>query len=897
MKNRNTVLAILLFLMINSFSFSVIAQENPLYTTPDGLWTWRSPTPFGGDFNTVCALDGNNMIVGGDWGIVLKADVQNVQDIEWEQQFVPASFIESTKDIEFHFDNTNGYLISNNMLLETSDAGTQWQLYPGTVANIDTTVYDFVSLSYSDTDEVFLFAKETNGNGVLVASKTIDGSWDLLPGIPSGIIGFNYPYYWDEHNIYEYDASTVVSDVSGTITEVASVYDNLSKASDCLFIVEDGGSATLYKNDLSYDIGEEATTSTGITANEHGFNPLGARITAVDQDKVFVYSTPLYVFENEYQDYRRDVDDAGFDGLNLAIKAVASNAGNPLAIAVTEKAYIYAATSSYWNPSVEQIKINVEWSRCVDFTSALYGYIIQSDNPNDTTVTYRTTDGGITWDSLAIINSGLQNLDKFFVLPDNSKSYIMDGEGVVYSQLINNGNLTDYIIEAEDAGLKADFFFIDHEKGFMLTQDNKLLMTNSANLQQSDWEYIYNFNEYPNINERKINSMYFPNSDVGFVTGGYEGGDGILLYTSDGGYSWETIITGGPEILEVDFISENIGFLVGYEGVIHRTLDGGMNVSSWKPIQLKYDNGTGMVNVNEEFRTFEFWDAEMGYIVTSKGMLCTDTLTGLDVNQNDPNIEDAELILKRSPLNFEVGHLQKTPSLYVLGYNFDRFIYSRGENTLTSDGFDNMSNVGTIYAGNGSGVIVSLPPVPGEDPLSYTVNISGLTSNLIVEAPDQFLISKDPYSSTSWASTLIYAYPDELENSPITIWVQFVGSGGKNDDVYRAIISHRSEGAIPTKVYVNNKGQGVLGVETAVEHSAPVNIYPNPTSGKITLDGLPLDENVCVEIYNLSGVLVDKFNTNAQTAITYNFAEHQKGIYFIRLTSNLYNSTLKVIHY
>jgi photosystem II stability/assembly factor-like uncharacterized protein len=116
-----------------------------------------------------------------------------------------------------------------------------------------------------------------------------------------------------------------------------------------------------------------------------------------------------------------------------------------------------------------------------------------------------------------------------------------------------------------------------------------------------------------------LNSVYVNGTDI------YASGhDGLILKSTDEGDSWMNISPGtGGHIFKLFFTSPTIGYAVGNDAHIHKTINGGL---SWITI-YGYESG-----ISEDFqlRSVYFTDADTGYIVgrnllTNQGILVRTT--------------------------------------------------------------------------------------------------------------------------------------------------------------------------------------------------------------------------------------------------------------------------------
>src|SRR4029453_3209285 len=105
--------------------------------------------------------------------------------------------------------------------------------------------------------------------------------------------------------------------------------------------------------------------------------------------------------------------------------------------------------------------------------------------------------------------------------------------------------------------------------------------------------------------------VHFVNSNIGTIVGD----DGIILRTTDGGNNWDQQTSNTTDLLyAVHFSDENHGAAVGFlNGTIHRTTDGGQN---WTP------QTSGTIN---QLRAVWFADTNTGTVVGDLGTILRTT--------------------------------------------------------------------------------------------------------------------------------------------------------------------------------------------------------------------------------------------------------------------------------
>ena len=126
---------------------------------------------------------------------------------------------------------------------------------------------------------------------------------------------------------------------------------------------------------------------------------------------------------------------------------------------------------------------------------------------------------------------------------------------------------------------------------------------------QDGWEWIETGYDYI------LYDISFPEgqSTIGYAAGSTltYNGDGIILKTTDSGYTWEQISDPTIPGLEAMFFTDlNTGYVAGWDGYFAKTTDGG---ESWEEIIV--DPGVWY------FEDLEFWDADHGIAAAWGGEL------------------------------------------------------------------------------------------------------------------------------------------------------------------------------------------------------------------------------------------------------------------------------------
>jgi photosystem II stability/assembly factor-like uncharacterized protein len=208
-------------------------------------------------------------------------------------------------------------------------------------------------------------------------------------------------------------------------------------------------------------------------------------------------------------------------------------------------------------------------------------------------IIFKTTNGGENWQELQpwTIDEVFLPFGSYFL---NQNTGFITAEGLIWSILpvakilktTDGGNTwqTVYGGTLFEAGkLWEDIFFLPSNTslGWACGAKGDILKTTNGG---SSWSIQTTDTLYP------LKAIYFINSQEGWCVGGdydtitYEGINGVILKTTNGGTTWTAIIDSAPfELWDVHFIDNQKGIAVGYKnatsyGLILKTYDGG---NSW----------------------------------------------------------------------------------------------------------------------------------------------------------------------------------------------------------------------------------------------------------------------------------------------------------------------------
>jgi len=173
---------------------------------------------------------------------------------------------------------------------------------------------------------------------------------------------------------------------------------------------------------------------------------------------------------------------------------------------------------------------------------------------------YKTTDGGITWNT---VSSFFTQALKAIHFADNLNGYVVGNSGTVLK--CTDG--TNFISSPSLGGSINDVFFTHADTGYVVCNNGLIFKT------------INGGTNWTSLNSGTSNKLYavvFPNDSTGYAVGL----NGTILKTSDRGLTWVSQQSGVTNLLnDVSFTDADNGYIIGYGtgsgSIILKTQDGG----------------------------------------------------------------------------------------------------------------------------------------------------------------------------------------------------------------------------------------------------------------------------------------------------------------------------------
>ncbi len=189
----------------------------------------------------------------------------------------------------------------------------------------------------------------------------------------------------------------------------------------------------------------------------------------------------------------------------------------------------------------------------------------------------KTLDGGMTWTQQNFgVGSGYNDI--WF----NGQTGFVIGNNGLLRRSTNGGNSWQTIASGSASSLRKIHFSSPLVGVISVSGGNVLYTANGGN----SWNNV-------NFGASAVNGFSFVTEQIGYAVG-YINGEGALFKTTNGGSSWSTQVIGAITPLSTFFLDENYGFVVSDGEGIYKTTDGGQswtvsttlngNLDSWREV-------------------------------------------------------------------------------------------------------------------------------------------------------------------------------------------------------------------------------------------------------------------------------------------------------------------------
>ena len=397
-----------------------------------------------------------------------------------------------------------------------------------------------------------------------------------------------------------------------------------------------------------------------------------------------------------------------------------------------------------------------------------------------------------------------------------------------------------------------------------------LLITSTNNILSQSTGWI----EQQSGTSQYLRSCSFIDSNLGIIVGA----NGTLLRTTDGGEIWSLIDSGTNEtLLEVDFVSNAIGYAVGANGTIIKTIDTGL---TWFELSS---------NTNQQLNSVFFQNENVGFVCGKNGVLLSTTDGGTNWNRND--LDTLWHLNKIFFVDQNIGWICGVRNLYQTKDGGSTWqLNSYGWNVITDISFiDSLNGWGFFQDATGWSVVRNTED-GGENwqfqfiAQWYSEDLFFI-NELIGWAVGREFIYRTENGGQDWNATG-FLYYDLFSD------VYFIDSSiGWVVGDYGRILKTINGGV--TFIEENNLK------EIPNEYSLNQN-YPNPFNPNTNISfSIPQSSFVQIKIYDVAGGLVDELVNEERHAGVYNIewdASHNPtGIYYYQMKAGNFNETKKML--
>jgi len=393
-----------------------------------------------------------------------------------------------------------------------------------------------------------------------------------------------------------------------------------------------------------------------------------------------------------------------------------------------------------------------------------------------------------------------------------------------------------------------------------------LFFTASSILQAQDW------NQQTSGTGENLHDIFFINQDIGWVVGN----DGVIRKTLDGGDTWTGSSSGVIwDLRGVYFQNATRGWAVGKEGTLLITTDGG---TSW--------SSTNNSGVTEHIRSVYFASDNNGWVVGDNGTNLQSTDNGVTWSTGSlpGNLAFSDIYFKNATTGWVTS---KLGSIYRTTDGGDTWEESSaGSNDLTAVHFIDASTgwastiVDTIiYKSTDGGANWTAQDISGEGNLN---GVFAVSSTEVWGVGNKMTCIKTDDGGNAWNEVVVdNSTPDDLRDvfffPGIRGWVC-----GEDGRIYRTDIM------VSTKETWADKGYHLTGNA------------PNPFRENTSINfEIPQSEQVTIRVYNLNGQLIKSLAPQNYPAGTHKleFVRNglAEGIYFFELQAGDFLATKKMI--
>jgi len=385
-----------------------------------------------------------------------------------------------------------------------------------------------------------------------------------------------------------------------------------------------------------------------------------------------------------------------------------------------------------------------------------------------------------------------------------------------------------------------------------------------------------------------LNSVKFINPEVGFILGR----DGLILKTTDGGNSWQEISSNTNNWLEDIFFIDGIkGWITGSNGTVLITSDGGDN---WNNINT---------SINTHLRSIYFLNDDFGWVSGDNAIYRT-TNGGLnwEINRQDSIFFSF----------FSITFIDSLKGIVCGGKLLQQQVH--GFIDLTTNGGVTWTTEFETNLGYLSSILFV------EDSIGYAVGENGAKIKSTDYGNSWFLLTPGGFFIENWESAFFINKNVGWVAGGSGRLIDYTTDGGINwtrqldfpSGIHSLYSIFFSDSITGWAVGVNDIGGEILKttnggitftepiIENGVKSFALLQNYPNPFNPSTTIKfALPVKTNLSLNVYSTLGEKVaELFKGEMEEGyheMMFNASGLSSGVYFYKIESENFNATKKLM--
>ncbi|NQY08618.1 MAG: T9SS type A sorting domain-containing protein [Flavobacteriales bacterium] len=389
-----------------------------------------------------------------------------------------------------------------------------------------------------------------------------------------------------------------------------------------------------------------------------------------------------------------------------------------------------------------------------------------------------------------------------------------------------------------------------------------------------------------------VNNYFWSNCFTDTVNGFVVGDNGAIYKTLDGGCNWSLTSSGvDGRLMSVHFPSSQIGYVVGRDditssSIVLKTLDGGI---SWNLLNTT-------ISVNDYFTSVYFLNDSVGYVCGDYNTIMKTSDGGVSWNLQtiqsstyNPQYNDISFV--NSDTGFAVSGTGSWPSTLAKTYD--------GGNTWQLDTIFQAYSLNSVHFFNANyGYACGYDQALAGVLLRTTdggVNWSTVNNSSSWIKDMQFKDSLNGYIALTSGELLFTANGGSTWSTEYTFPQPVAGASiyiTANDEWHLAGNSLDYSTVPPSYLgftATSRECDNTLNADILIDPDI-FKLYPNPASNNLTISFEPLVNEFQVRIFNVYGKLINTIN-NVQSNDQINVRELSSGIYFFEIQnvrSNIY---------